>query len=96
MPILYNNTTGCSRYINLKKKCCKPHRPCCIPPPNCYNPCYTPCDPCYNPCDKYCYSSNYCQPIQECNFIYKNQLDYTFCNQVKNYCNSLCCYRKCC
>ena len=24
MPILYNNTTGCSRYVNLKKKCCKP------------------------------------------------------------------------
>ena len=69
MPILYNNTTKCSRYINLKKKCCKPCKPCCIPPPNCCEPCSSPCDPCSSRCDRYCYSSNYCQPIQECNFI---------------------------
>lgn len=100
MPILYNNTTRCSRYVNLNKKCCKPCKPCCIPPPNCCKPCCKPCDPCHRRChrrcDKYCYSSNNCQPIQECNFIYKNQLDYTFCNQVKNYCDSLCCNRNCC
>lgn len=96
MPILYNNTTRCSRYVNLNKKCCKPCKPCCIPPPNSCDPCYRPCDPCSRRCDRYCYSSNYCQPIQECNFIYRNQLDYTFCNQVKNYCNSLCCNKRCC
>jgi len=96
MPILYNNITRCSRYVKLNKKCHKPCKPCCIPPPKCCEPCYMPCDPCYRKCDRYCYSSNYCQPIQECNFIYKNQLDYTFCNQVKNYCNSSCCNNKYC
>lgn len=82
---LYNNTTNCARFV--KKKCKKPCKPCkpCIPPP----------DFCCNPCDRYCYPTGCCAPIRECEFIYKNQLDYTFCNSVKKYCSSVCCNSSC-